>query len=65
MRLTGLLLSLGEIYARGPGEPGAGSKVFCPGAAAEQSKHEGLIWSVHGKCRSATLESGKERNVYA
>lgn len=51
----------GEVHARGAGEPGAGQKVFCPGTAAEQSKHEGLIWSVHGKCWSATLESGKER----
>lgn len=54
----------GEVHARRAGEPGAGPKIFCPGTAAEQSKHEGLIWAVHGKCWSATLESGKERNVY-
>lgn len=51
----------GEVHTRWAGEPGAGQKVFCPGTAAEQSKHEGLIWSVHGKCWSVTLESGKER----
>lgn len=54
----------GEVHARRAGEPGAGQKVFRPGAAAEQSKHEGLVWSVHGKWRAATLESGKGRNVY-
>lgn len=56
-------LNTGEIHARWTGKPGAGQKVFCPGAQTEQSKHEGIIWFVHGKCWSATLECGKERKV--
>lgn len=56
-------LNTGEVHARGIGKPGSGQKVFCPGAQTEQSKHEGIIWSVHGKCWSATLERGKERKV--
>lgn len=39
----------GEVHSGGAGKPGAGQKVFCPGAEAEQPKHEGIVWSVHGE----------------
>lgn len=42
-------LNSGEVHARRAGEPGAGQEVLRPGAAAEQPKHEGLVWSVHGE----------------
>lgn len=39
----------GEVHAGGAGKPGAVQKVFRPGAEAEQPKHEGIVWSVHGE----------------
>lgn len=49
-----VLFSLpGEIHPGGNGEPGAGQKVFCTGAQAEQQKHEGFVWPVYGESRLA------------
>lgn len=45
-----LPLCTGEVHPRRTGKPGAGKKIFCPGLEAEQSKHEGIIWSIYGKC---------------
>lgn len=39
----------GEVHSGGTGKHGAGQKVFCPGAEAEQPKHEGIVWSLHGE----------------
>lgn len=50
----------GEVHTGGAGKPGAVQKVFCPGAEAEQPKHEGIVWSVHGKYCFAWRESGRE-----
>lgn len=44
-----MLPHTGEVYSGGAGKPGAGQKVFCPGAEAEQPKHEGVVRSVHGE----------------
>lgn len=41
--------SPGEVHSGGFGKPGTGQKIFCPGAEAEQPKHEGIVWSVHGE----------------
>lgn len=50
----------GEVHSGGPGKPGAVQKVFCPGAEAEQPKHEGIVWSVHGEYCFTWRESGKK-----
>lgn len=39
----------GEVHPGGAGKPGAVQKVFRPGAEAEQQKHEGVVWSIHGE----------------
>lgn len=41
--------SPGEVHSGGVGKPGTGQKIFRPGAEAEQPKHEGIVWSVHGE----------------
>lgn len=43
----------GEVHSGGAGEPGAVQEVFCAGAEAEQPKHEGIVWSLHGEYRFA------------
>lgn len=48
----------GEVHSGGAGKPGAVQKVFCPSAEAEQPKHEGIVWSVHGEYR---LRKKRER----
>lgn len=50
-QLIGCVLCLltGEVHSGGAGKPGAVQKVFCPSAEAEQQKHEGIVWSLHGK----------------
>lgn len=53
--------SPGEIHSGWVGKPGAGQKIFCPGAEAEQPKHEGIVWSIHGEYCFAWIKSGRER----
>lgn len=51
----------GEVHSGGAGKLGAVQEVFCPGAEAEQPKHEGIVWSVHGEYCFAWRERGIER----
>lgn len=48
----------GEVHPGRTGKSGAGQKIFRPGLEAEQSKHEGIIWSIYGKFCSK--ERGKQ-----
>lgn len=50
----------GEVHPGRVGKPGACQKIFRSGLEAEQSKHEGIIWSIYGKCCSKASEKKGE-----